>query len=64
MSIIELLKRALEWNDPYEDMPDYGLILEHLGLDPYEDPEIVREAIEVELAALGPDGEAEGDADE
>lgn len=63
MSILELLKRALEWDDPYEDMPDYGFILEHLGLSPDDDPQTVREAIEMEIADLEPDAVGDGDGD-
>jgi hypothetical protein len=63
MNLIELLKRALEWDDPYEDMPDYHEVCAHLGLDPSEDPETIKEAIEMELADLNPDGD-EGEAEE
>jgi hypothetical protein len=63
MTLIEMLKRALDWEDPYEDMPDYKEICEHLGIDPGEDPETVKEAIEMELADLQPEGEEGGDTD-
>lgn len=63
MSILKLLKEALNWTDPYEDMPDYGHILEHLGLDPDTDEETVREHIEFEIEALEPEGESDGESD-
>lgn len=67
MNIIELLKRALEWQDPYEDMPDYAAVLEHLGLDADEDPEVVREAVALEIEAMDAESDAaapDGDAHE
>ena len=64
MSILKLLKDALEWDDPYEDMPDYSSILQHLGLDPDTDEETVREHIELEVEALEPEGDSEGESNE
>ncbi|MCZ7594259.1 MAG: hypothetical protein M5U16_04585 [Hyphomicrobium sp.] len=48
-------------------MPDYGRVLEHLGLIENDDPELIRDAIQDEidgLEAQGDDGEGEeaGDA--
>lgn len=63
MSILKLLKDALNWTDPYEDMPDYGHILEHLGLDESATDEDIREAIEMEIADMDPDGDGEAEAD-
>jgi hypothetical protein len=63
MNLIELLKHFLDCEDPYEDMPDYHEICAHLGLDPSEDPETIKEAIEMELADLNLDGD-EGEAEE
>lgn len=61
MSILEILKRALEWDsDSYEDMPDYSIILDHLGLAEDDEPELIRACIEQEIDAL----EAEGDQSE
>lgn len=68
MTILEILKRALDWDSTdYSDMPDYSLMLDHLGLcedDPVDD---IRDAIEQEIAdmeATGDTGEAEGDTGE
>lgn len=57
MTLIEMLRHFLDCEDPYEDMPDYGYLCEHLGLDPTEDRETVREAIEMAIADMEPDGE-------
>lgn len=58
MTILELLKRALDWDAPdYSGMPDYATILDHLGLTEDDDPELVRDAIEQEIEALGAEGE-------
>lgn len=45
------------------DAPDYRDILDHLGLSENDDPELVREAIEDEIAALEADADAEDAAD-
>jgi len=65
LTILELLKRALDWDAPdYSGMPDYATILDHLGLTEHDDPDLVRETIEQEIEALEADGEdAEGDAE-
>lgn len=53
MTILEILKRALDIDTAdYSDMPDYSTMLDHLGLAPDDDPELIREAIEHEIEAL------------
>lgn len=64
MTILEILKRALDCEDAYKDMPDYATILDHLGLTEHDDPELIREAIEQEIEALEAAGEdADSDAE-
>jgi hypothetical protein len=65
LTILELLKRALDWDAPdYSGMPDYATILDHLGLTADDDPELIRDAIEQEIEALEADGEdADSDAE-
>lgn len=58
MTILELLKRALDWDEiDYSGMPDYATILDHLGLSEDDDPELIRQAIAEEIEALGAEGE-------
>lgn len=70
MTILEILKRALDIDTAdYSDMPDYSTMLDHLGLTPDDDPDFIRECIEMEaqdMEANGKsgEGEAEGDASE
>lgn len=65
MTILEILKHALNIDAAdYSGMPDYSTMLDHLGFTPDDDPDLIREAIEQEIAdieAEGGDGEAEGD---
>lgn len=68
MTILEILKRALAIDTAdYSDMPDYSTMLDHLGLTPDDDPELIREAIEQEIADLeafdDTGGETEGGDD-
>ncbi len=61
MTILEILKRALDWDElDYSGMPDYATILDHLGLSEDDDPELIREAIEEEIEALEAEGEDAG----
>lgn len=77
MNLLELLKRAFEWDaNDYRNMPDFGRVLEHLGV--HEDDmefysaEDIRAAIGEEINGLteaegdsenGDDGEGENDGD-
>ena len=51
--LFDYLKRALVWDEAdYSDMPDYKEICNRLGIDPEEDPELAKDAIEEALALM------------
>lgn len=53
MTLLDYLKRALVWDEAdYSDMPDYKEICNRLGVDPEEDPELAKDAIEEALALM------------
>lgn len=59
--ILELLQLALDWDpDDYENMPDYGDVLAHLGLTGQEPREEIRDAVEEALALLELDQDLDG----
>jgi hypothetical protein len=58
--LLELLKRALEWEDPYEDMPHFDLICEELQLNPYDDRDTLRASIEEHLNMMDLEGDLAG----
>lgn len=65
--MLEMLKRLSDVEDLL-DSPDLGPVCDYLGLDEDEDPDVIREAIELEIQALEGDeddaeeGEEGGDA--
>jgi hypothetical protein len=67
--LLELLKRALEWEDEYADMPDFCIICDELGISVADHPDDIRASIEEHLnmmdleADLGPDFDEGGDDD-
>lgn len=70
MTILEILKQALSIDTAdYSNMPDYSTMLDHMGLTPDDDPDFIRECIEMEVQDMeangeSAEGEAEGDAGE
>jgi hypothetical protein len=47
--LLELLKRALEWEDEYADMPDFCIICDELGISVADHPDDIRASIEEHL---------------
>lgn len=60
MNLLELLKRALEWEDEYDDMPDYGFICERFGINPFDDRDTIRASLEDQLNMLELEGDLAG----